>query len=53
MGYNGYFIYPITVVCDRYSGIYSGGSYIAWNLETEDVPLDPQCDDVSCYSFFA
>jgi len=45
-------IYPITVVQDRYGGCYSGAGWIAWNLESESVPHDPQSDDVSCANFW-
>ena len=42
-------LYPLTIVCDRYGGTYSGGKYTAWYCDPWDVPLgveecDPLCD---------
>lgn len=34
-------IYPLTITKDRYDGIYSGGKYLAWNKNPEDVPPLP------------
>lgn len=45
-------IYPLTIIKDRYMGSYSGGKYTAWNLHAEEVPIDINCDDVSCFSFW-
>lgn len=45
-------IYPLTIVMDRYGGIYSGGCYTAWNLDVEDVPQEIESDDVTCYDFW-
>ena len=30
--------YPLTVVIDRYSGIYSGGYFTAWNKYPQEIP---------------
>lgn len=45
-------IYPLTIVSDRYSGVYSGGQFTAWNMAYNDIPLDPILDDVSCMYFW-
>ncbi len=45
-------IYPLTIVADRYTGTYSGGTYTAWPLKTEDLPSEIESDDVSCSEFF-
>lgn len=45
-------IYPLTIVMDRYSGVYSGGLFTAWNLEPCDVPIDILSDDVTCMDFW-
>ena len=29
--------YPLTVLMDRYSGIFSGGKFTAWNKEQDSV----------------
>ena len=41
-------IYPLTLTCDRYSGAYSDGNWIAWNVEADDVPAEQHMDDVTC-----
>lgn len=45
-------IYPLTIVLDRYGGVYSGGKYTAWNLEFEEVPGDISDGDNECMSFW-
>ena len=35
--------YPLTVVMDRYSGVYSGGYFTAWNRYSQEIPS--QVDD--------
>ena len=44
--------YPLTVVYDRYSGVYSGGEFVAWNLEVGCVPQEPSHDDCTCSLFW-
>lgn len=41
-------IYPLTIIADRYSGVYSGGAYTAWPGDEEDVPDEVSMDDVTC-----
>ena len=41
-------IYPLTIILDRYSGTYSGGIYLAFNLEYDEIPLNLNGDDLSC-----
>lgn len=31
-------IYPLTIVTDRYGGTYSGGKFLAFNLDRENIP---------------
>ena len=45
-------IYPLTIVSDRYSGVYSHGAFTAWNLETYEVPTEISGDDVTCMNFW-
>lgn len=45
-------IYPLTITSDRYSGVYSGGKYIAWNLDADEVPGDIYSDDCGCDEFW-
>jgi len=45
-------IYPLTVIADRYTGTYSGGEYLAFNLNFDEIPSDVTGDDVACSNFF-
>ena len=45
-------IYPLTICADRYSGTYSGGEFVAWNLDACDVPEEPFMGDVPCMEFW-
>lgn len=46
-------IYPLTIVSDRYTGVYSGGNYTAWNCEPCEIPEEIGDDDVTCSIFWA
>lgn len=41
-------IRPLTIVRDRYSGVYSGGKYTAWNCRPDEIPEEIFLDDVTC-----
>lgn len=45
-------IYPLTVVMDRYSGVYSGGAFTAWNLDVCDVPYQICSGDNAAMAIF-
>ena len=45
-------IYPLTIICDRYCGTYSGGEYLAFNLDFDEIPRAVSGDDVSCMGFW-
>lgn len=45
-------VYPLTIIKDRYSGIYSGGVYTAWNKEADEIPIQIYCDDITCCNFW-
>lgn len=45
-------IYPLTIVRDRYTGVYSGGEYTAWNLNYWEIPDGPDWGDVECLIFW-
>lgn len=45
-------LYPLVIVKDRYTGVYSDGVYTAWNLHLEEIPQDIEADDVSCRNFW-
>ena len=45
-------MYPITIVKDRYGSTYSGGAFLAFNLPCEEIPLEIDADDVTCYKFW-
>ena len=46
-------IYPLTVILDRYNGVYSGAKYLAFNLYPDCVPCDVLGDDMDCPDFWA
>ena len=45
-------IYPLTIIQDRYNGIYSGGKFTAWNLYPDELPEEVFGDDVTCRCFW-
>ena len=45
-------IYPLTITADRYTGTYSGGQFIAWNLDADEVPEEIYYDDCGCHEFW-
>ncbi len=45
-------IYPLTIVADRYTGVYSGGAYLAFNLDADEVPEEIYYDDCGCHYFW-
>lgn len=45
-------IYPLTIVADRYSGTYSGGEYLAFNLDSDEIPQGVLGDDVTAMEFW-
>lgn len=45
--------YPVTVVKDRFGGVYSGGAYTAWNLEPWELPNEIAGGDMICCDFWA
>lgn len=45
-------IYPLTIICDRYGGAYSGGSYTAFNLDFYEIPEEANGSDVECMAFW-
>lgn len=46
-------LYPLTIVMDRYTGVYSGGIFTAWNLDPDEVPEEICWDDGTVLQFFA
>lgn len=45
-------IYPLTIINDRYGGIYSKGKYLAFNLEYDEIPSSINGDDTDCLLFW-
>lgn len=45
-------IYPLTIIRDRYNGSYSGGTYVAFNLECVNVPTEVFGDDCTAMRFW-
>lgn len=46
-------IWPLTIVKDRYDGVYSGGKWTAWNMNHWKVPKAVNGDDHECASLCA
>lgn len=46
------FVYPITILADRYGGSYSRAKWTAWTCEPENIPEDAQAGDTDCASFW-
>lgn len=44
--------YPITILMDRYNGIYSGGRWLAFNLDPEEIPNEIGGGDSCEMNFF-
>ncbi len=45
-------VYPCTIIMDRYNGAYSAGKWLAFNLDSLDVPQDIDGDDITCMNFW-
>lgn len=45
-------IHPLTIINDRYGGVYSGGAYLAFKLEPWDVPKGVDGSDIECATFW-
>lgn len=45
-------IYPLTIIKDRYCGLYSEGNYTAWNMEYYTIPYEVDEDDIRCGVFW-
>lgn len=44
--------YPCTIVCDRYSGSYSGGIWTAWPMYHWEIPQEIEGSDPECMKFW-
>lgn len=44
--------YPLTIIRDRYNGIYSGGDWIAFPLRIDGVPAAVNSNDEDCVAFW-
>lgn len=45
-------LYPTTIVCDRYSGAYSHGKWLAFPYDWWDVPSEVEGGDTECWLFW-
>ena len=46
-------VFPVTIIDDRFGGLYSGGAYLAFNLEPWDVPkVFSWGGDIDCADFW-
>ena len=46
-------VYPLTILCDRDGGTYSGGAYLAWNRRPDELPYGFDTGDLDCLDFWA
>ncbi len=44
--------YPLTIIRDRYNGIYSGGNWIAFPLRIDEIPAAVNSNDEDCVTFW-
>jgi len=44
--------YPLTIIHDRYDGIYSGGKFLAFPTNYHTLPYNIDGDDIACAEFW-
>lgn len=44
--------YPVTIIRDRYNGIYSGGDWMAFPLRIDEIPVAVNSNDEECVAFW-
>ena len=44
--------YPLTIVRDRYNGVYSGGRFTCWPLPYHAIPREADGRDMECQRFW-
>ena len=49
----GIYPYPLTIISDRYNGCYSGGLFLAFNMDSDIVPSKIHEGDKTCLFFWA
>lgn len=47
-----YNMYPVTILCDRFNGTYSGGLFTVWGCHPEHIPEKVYSDDDACRDFW-
>lgn len=45
-------LYHLTITMDRYNGVYSGGTFTAWNLDPDEVPWEIAGGDDTAMTIF-
>ena len=45
-------IYPLTIILDRYDGAYSGGKWLAFNMDYDEIPKEINSSDIECVKFW-
>jgi len=45
--------YPVTIVRVRYSGVYEGGQWSAFNMYDGELPQDAFDDDITCCEWWS
>lgn len=46
------YMYPCTIIKDRYTGAYSGGEWTCWPIDRWNVPDEIEEDDITCGDFW-
>lgn len=44
--------YPLTIIADRYGGVYSGGNFTAFPTDYYNIPDDASASDNECSDFW-
>jgi len=47
-----YKIWPCVIIADRYSGVYSGGLWLAFDIDSLLLPKGPFSGDMDCMDFW-
>lgn len=45
-------MYPVTIICDRYWGVYSKALWTAWNCRPNAIPEGVTDEDCECHAFW-
>lgn len=46
------YVYPCTILADRYTGAYSGGEWTAWPMDADEIPVAVASGNTECDAFW-